>query len=113
MHGFELGKALTDHLGAIAQAGSCSLLRLEKLYLFLFNLAHPLIKFHQLLHLEQVLVPFNLSFLLWTDALKLNGFGADPFVEIGLELLKLLILRLDLALEVIELSFDRADKCID
>lgn len=113
MHGFELGKALTNHLGAIAQAGSCPLLRLEKLNLFPFNLAHPLIKFHQLLHLEQVLVPFNLSFLLWPDALQLNGFGANPFVEVSLELLQLPILRLDLALEVVELSFDWADKCID
>ena len=60
-----------------------------------------------------MLVPFNLSFLLWPDALQLNSFGADPFVEVRLELLQLSILRLDLALEVFELLFNWADKCID
>ena len=74
MHCFELCEALTNDLGAITQTGGCPLLRLEQLNLFLFNLAHPLIKLHQLLNFEQVLMPLNLSFLLWTDALQLNCF---------------------------------------
>ena len=82
VHGLELSEALTDDLGAIAQTSGCPLFCFEQFNLLRFNLAHPLIKFHQLLHFEQVFMPFNLSFLLWTDALQLDRFCTNSFIEI-------------------------------
>ena len=55
----------------------------------------------------------NFSFLFWSDPFKFQCLRADRLIKVTLQFLQLTILVLNLLLQIIELSFDRANEGVD
>ena len=89
------------------------MLLLQQFDLLFFDFSHARVKFVQSLHLVEVGMTLNFGFLFWSDSLKLHRLRADRLVELRFQLLQLAVLVLNLLLQIIELSLDRANEGVD